>query len=297
MTKRIIEIGREGCTVKVRYQQLVLKRDGEQIGSLPIEDLSAVILDHPQIVISKACLEALLSHNVVVVTTDIKHMPVGLLLPLDAHGVQTERLNAQALLNQPLKKQLWKQLIQAKITMQAKVLKDVTGNDRGISQMVKKVRSGDPENIEAQAARRYWAKLFDNFKRDRDAEDQNRYLNYGYAILRALVCRSLCASGLHPGLGLHHHNRYNAYPLADDVMEPFRAIVDLHVHELLNEYHKEEEMTQELRGRLLAIIEFKLNVAGEQITLQNAILRACQSLANIIMGDGKMLLLPTTHAR
>lgn len=184
-----------------------------------------------------------------VVTSDARHQPTGMLLPLAANTLQTERFAAQAALNQPLRKQLWKQVVQAKIRWQAKVLHDITGSDALLTGLVRKVRSGDPENVEAQAARRYWSRLFPEggFKRDRDAVDQNRYLNYGYAILRALTARSLCAAGLHPSLGIHHSNRYNAYCLADDFMEPFRPFVDLRVYRLVGEHGNERSLDGELR--------------------------------------------------
>ena len=292
MTDRIIEFGREGGYLKLQHKQLLLLRDGETIASIPIEDLAAVILDHPEMVISKKAMECLAEHNVLLVNTDAQHMPVATMLPLDANGLQTERLRQQVAMGKAAQKQLWKQTIQAKLRAQARVLKDLTGIDAGILPLSKKVKSGDPDNLEAQGARRYWSRLFTNFKRDRFGEDQNRFLNYGYAILRALVCRALCASGLHPGLGIHHHNRYNAFPLADDLMEPYRPFVDMHVYELVQQYGADAELDQSMRQRLLQLVELRLSFQQEQQTLPNAVLKSAQSLLKVVQGERKDLVFP-----
>lgn len=294
MTKRIIEIGAEGAYLHLHLRQLVITRDGDDIASIPMEDMAALILDHPRTVISQACLAALLDNNIMVVTSDARHQPTGMLLPLAANTLQTERFAAQAALNQPLRKQLWKQVVQAKIRWQAKVLHDITGSDALLTGLVRKVRSGDPENVEAQAARRYWSRLFPEggFKRDRDAVDQNRYLNYGYAILRALTARSLCAAGLHPSLGIHHSNRYNAYCLADDFMEPFRPFVDLRVYRLVGEHGNERSLDGELRRELLSIVKQTVDMEGETVTLQGALNKVAQSFVKVVLGENQRLLLP-----
>lgn len=185
-------------------------------------------MDNPQSTITQVCLRELVKAQVMLVCSDERHLPNGLLLPLDGHSLQGERFAKQAQMAKPLKKQLWKQVVSAKLSMQAKVLKDITGSDAGISQLRKKVRSGDPENIEAQAAKRYWPRLFSNknFRRDRNAEDQNRYLNYGYAILRAIVARSIVATGLHPSLGLHHQNKSTCRRL-NGAIPPLRRLTEL----------------------------------------------------------------------
>ncbi|MCP5137871.1 MAG: type II CRISPR-associated endonuclease Cas1 [Gammaproteobacteria bacterium] len=294
MTKRIIEIGSEGAYLHVRLGQLIITREGNDIASIPMEDMAALILDHPQSVISQACLAALLDNTVMVVTSDTRHQPTGMLLPLAANTLQTERFSAQASLSQPLRKQVWKQVVQAKIRWQAKVLHDVTGSATLLTGLVRKVRSGDPDNVEAQAARRYWSRLFPDggFKRDRDAFDQNRYLNYGYAILRALTARSLCAAGLHPSLGIHHRNRYNAYCLADDFMEPFRPFVDLRVHQLAKEHGTEKSLDGELRQELLSLVRQTVDMEGETVTLQGALNKVAQSFVKVVLGESRRVLLP-----
>ena len=294
MSKRIIEIGQEGCYVRFRHQQLLIEKDDQLLGTVAIEDMAALIIDNPQTLITQACLGRLLDANVMVISSDARHQPNGMFLPLQANTLQAERFAYQINAALPLKKNLWKQLIQAKISMQAKVLKDLTEQDKGLRVLAKKVRSGDPDNIEAQAARRYWQQLFgqQGFKRDRFAEDQNRYLNYCYAIVRALVSRSLCAAGLHPSIGVHHHNRYNAYCLADDVMEPYRPFADLHVWECVQEYGAEQDIDKPIRANLLNIVSRQIKVKSEMLTFQGAIQKTAQSLSKIFQGEEKTLVLP-----
>lgn len=294
MSKRIVEVATEGSYLKLRHNQLIIEREGESVGSVPIEDMSALIIDHPQTVITQAVLSELIKANVMVVSSDEKHHPIGLFLPLDSHTTQTERFASQLNMGQATRKNLWKQIVQAKVKGQARILRDVTGADAGISQLVKKVRSGDPDNIEAQAARRYWSRLFDSgrFKRDRLAEDQNRYLNYGYAILRALVSRSICAVGLHPSIGIHHKNRYNSYCLADDLMEPYRPLVDLNVWQVVEDFGHDNEMDREIRRRLIEIIKREVVMEGEILTFQGAVQKSAQSLARVLQGYDKLLSLP-----
>lgn len=294
MSKRIVEVATEGCYLKLRHSQLIIEREGEEVGSIPIEDLSALVIDHPQTLITQAVLSELVKANVMVISSDERHQPIGLFLPLDSHSTQTERFTAQLELGLAVKKGLWKQIVQGKIKGQARVLHDVTGSDAGIGQLLKKVRSGDPENIEAQAARRYWSRLFDKgtFKRNRFAEDQNRYLNYGYAVLRALVSRSLCATGLHPSIGIHHKNRYNSYCLADDLMEPYRPLVDLNVWQIVEDHGHEREMDREIRRRLIEIVKREVRVDGEKYTFQGAVQKSAQSLARVMQGYEKVLSLP-----
>jgi CRISP-associated protein Cas1 len=169
------------------------------------------------------------------IVSDEKHLPAAMLLPLSTHSTQTERFARQAAVSLPTRKRAWRQIVQAKLQAQARLLEEIIGKDGGLGLMAGKVRSGDPDNLEAQAARIYWQALFgkDNpdspgqvFHRDREGEGVNPHLNYGYAVLRAIVARALCAAGLHPSLGVHHHNRYDTFCLADDLMEPFRPLVD-----------------------------------------------------------------------
>lgn len=222
--------------------------------TIPIEDIGVVLLDNKRITITSSALEALIENNSAVITCDSKNMPIGLLLPLCGNTTQNERFRMQVDASLPLKKQLWQQTIKQKISNQAKILSIYTNADVGcMYAWADKVRSGDPDNLEARAAAYYWKNIFtdiSDFVRGRDGEPPNNLLNYGYAILRAVVARSLVASGLLPTLGIHHHNRYNAYCLADDVMEPYRPYVDglvLDIMCLTNDY---SELTKEIKIRL-----------------------------------------------
>ena len=202
----------------------------------PIEDIGVLVLDNKQITVTSGVLEALLENNCAVITCDSKSMPVGLMLPLYGNTTQNERFRHQLDASLPLKKQLWQQTIKVKIENQAAVLKKCTGEEiRCMKVWASDVKSGDSDNMEARAAAYYWKNLFpvDGFTRDREGIPPNNLLNYGYAILRAVVARGLVTSGLLPTLGIHHHNRYNAYCLADDIMEPYRPYVDMLVFEIV----------------------------------------------------------------
>ena len=197
----------------------------------PIEDIGVVVLDNQRITITTGAMEALLANNCAIITCDQRSMPVGLMLPLSGNTTQSERFRDQIDASLPLKKQLWQQTIQAKISNQAAVLAKCRRAEVGcLKAWAKDVRSGDPDNFEGRAAAYYWRYLFglhiDGFTRDREGLPPNNALNYGYAILRAIVARALVSSGMLPTLGIHHHNRYNAYCLADDIMEPYRPYVD-----------------------------------------------------------------------
>ncbi len=294
LTKRVIDISTEGFYLRFKHKQLLLEHQGKIKGKVPIEDMAALIIDHPQTLITHKCLSELVKANVMVVSSDEKHLPIGLLLPLDSNTLQGERFAAQANLAKPVKKRLWKQLITQKIRLQGKVLKEITGKDAGLSPLSKKVRSGDPDNLEAQAARRYWRRLFpeNTFKRQREGDDQNRYLNYSYAILRALVTRSICASGLHPCLGIHHHNRYNVFALADDIMECYRPYVDVNVRHVVENFGSQHEMSPILRSELLSFIKQDVMIDAEKQTMQGAIQTTCQSFTKVVLGETKVLALP-----
>ena len=217
--------------LSLKDRQLVIRLpDKDQSVTRPIEDIGVVIVDNKQITLTSGLIEALLGNNCALITCDSSHLPVGLMLPLCGNTTQSERFRHQLSASLPLKKQLWQQTISQKIANQAQVLKECFGVEVGnMVSWSKNVKSGDSDNLEARAAAYYWRNMFDDedvFIRDREGEPPNNLLNYGYAILRAIVARGLVSSGLLPTLGIHHHNRYNAYCLADDIMEPYRPYVD-----------------------------------------------------------------------
>ena len=225
----------------------------ETTRTIPIEDIGVVVLDNRQITLTHGLLEALLENNCAVITCDSKGMPVGLLLPLYGNTTQNERFRRQIDASLPLKKQLWQQTVKTKISNQAAILsRHSTENTRCMSIWVNEVKSGDTDNMEARAAAFYWKVLLRDipgFTRDKDGIPPNNLLNYGYAILRAIVARALVCSGLLPTLGIHHHNRYNAYCLADDIMEPYRPYVDDLIMKIINDGIDYQEITKEINSK------------------------------------------------
>jgi len=295
MIKRIIEISSAPAYISVKDMQLVLKREGGVVGSIPIEDIGVLIVDHPACTYSHAALNELLANNVAVVICGKNHHPTGLLLPLDGHSLQSERYRIQTAAKEPVKKRLWKQLVQAKIRHQAWCL-DVwqkEGGD-GLRLLASKVKSGDKENHEAQAAARYWKLLLGkDFRRQRDGLPPNSMLNYGYTVLRAAVARALCGGGLHPSFGLHHHNRYNAYPLADDVMEPFRPLIDQVVFEYWS--HGEGSVSPDMKKALLGVLSQNVFLIGEKRPVMNALHFLSANLLRSLAGDDPNLIIPTPN--
>lgn len=290
----------------------------------PIEDIGVVVLDNQQITISQALLAKLLANNTAVITCNNTHHPTGMLLNLDGHTLQSKIFAAQINASEPLKKQLWQQTITAKIQNQATVLGSVAGAgnlfgepDKTLLNMAKEVKSGDSDNMEARAAGYYWKNLFNNtsfsfgeyrdeaFTRDRYGDAPNNLLNYGYAILRAVVARCLTGSGLLPTLGIHHRNQYNAYCLADDIMEPYRPYVDKVVFGIARQHdeagHPPEalELTKDIKAQLLAIPGMDVRIARsvtakdtERSPLMVAVEKTTASLARCFTGDVRRLLYP-----
>lgn len=266
----------------------------------PIEDIGIVVLDNKQITITQGLLEALLENNSAVITCDSKSMPVGLMLPLCGNSIQNERFRDQLDASLPLKKQLWQQTIKAKIDNQAAVLSHCTGKEIGCMQAWSNdVRSGDPDNLEGRAAAYYWKSLFadieglENFTRNRDGIQPNSLLNYGYAILRAVVARALVSSGMLPTLGIHHHNRYNAYCLADDIMEPYRPYVDEIVFNIVETYGAANiELTKDIKARLLSIPTTEVVIAGKRSPLMIAASQTTASLYRCFSGELRRIIYP-----
>lgn len=262
----------------------------------PIEDIGVVVLSHKQITITSGALEALLENNCAVITCDSKSMPVGLLLPLVGNTTQSERFREQLDASQPLRKQLWQQTMQYKISNQAAVLKKCSNAETKCMQVwANNVRSGDPDNLEARAAVYYWKSLFGhipNFIRDRDGVAPNNLLNYGYAILRAIVARSLVSSGLLPTLGIHHHNRYNAYCLADDIMEPYRPYVDQLVYDITEQYGVDLELSKDVKAELLSIPTLDVVICGKRSPLMIAASQTTASLYKCFSGELRKIAYP-----
>lgn len=296
MIKRTLYFGNPAY-LSLRASQLVINIPGangmdDKVGNtVPVEDIGVVVLDNRQITITHGVLEALLDNNAAVITCDNSRMPVGLMLPLCGNTTQNERFRDQLECSLPLQKQLWQQTMQAKIENQATTLRESRGAEvRNMMKWVDEVRSGDPENLEARAAAYYWANLFPKFKRDREGDPPNNLLNYGYAILRAVVARGLVASGLLPTLGIHHHNRYNAYCLADDIMEPYRPYVDKVVVGMHDGGVVELDKTA--KAQLLSIPMLDVSISGQRSPLMIAVGLTTSSLYKCFCGESRKIIYP-----
>lgn len=268
----------------------------DAIKTIPIEDIGLVVLDCQQIIVSSALLTALLDNNCAVVSCDQKHLPTGLLLTLYGNTVQTERHHQQLDASLPLKKQLWQQTIQAKIKNQAAVLKTIPEVEMGnMTAWAQAVKSGDSDNLEGRAAAYYWKSIFiDNPKFTRDDDDiVNAMLNYGYAIIRALVARAIVGAGLLPTIGIHHHNRYDAYCLADDLMEPYRPYVDRIVLNAVNEGKLPEELDTRTKKVFLELPTKEVIIDGNRRPLMLAVSQTVTSLQKCFAGEIRKLTYPT----
>lgn len=271
-----------------------IKKEAER--TIPIEDIGVIILDNRRITITSGVMEALLENNCAVITCNQKSMPVGLLLPLCGNTTQNERFRSQLEASLPLRKQLWQQTIKQKILNQEHVLRINTDKETNCMRIWSNdVRSGDPDNLEARSAAYYWKNLFTNypnFVRDREGTPPNNLLNYGYAILRAIIARALVGSGLLPTLGIHHHNRYNAYCLADDIMEPYRPYVDQLVLDIIQCNSEISDITRDLKMQLLGIPMLDVVINGKRSPLMIAAQQTTASLARCFAGENKRISYP-----
>jgi CRISP-associated protein Cas1 len=280
MIKKTIEISSGPARLCVSYRQLVIEKPELPAASIPIEDIGVLIVDHPAAAYTHAVFTELMAAGAAIILCGRDHHPAGLFLPLDAHSSQTERHRWQAEISQPFRKQAWAAIVRAKIRQQAAVLKRTIGRDEGLIALAGRVRSGDPDNLEAQAAQRYWKALFgQDFRRDRDGGGANMPLNYGYAVIRAAMARAIVGSGLMPTLGLHHHNRSNPFCLADDLMEPYRPFVDLKVWELSRNQDTFTELDRSVKAALLSLFNETIQIGSRRTPVGLAIHQTTASLA------------------
>ncbi len=291
MVGRVIEIETDGRHIALQRGFLMVMDKGSEIGRLPLDDIAAVIANAHGLTCTNTVLIELANRGIPVVLCGANHMPAAIVWPVDAHHMQTGRMNDQVAASQPMKKQLWSQLVRAKILAQAATLEAVGAKHAGFYLLSRKVRSGDPDNVEAEAARRYWPLLLgEEFRRDKDGAGSNGLLNYGYAVLRAGMARAVMAAGLHPAFGLMHSNRGNPMVLVDDLMEPFRPTVDREVYHLLRQGMT--EVNRETKAALARIMVLDLPTDSGRTPLMLCAERLARSLARVFAGEGKELDLP-----
>ncbi|MBS1975121.1 MAG: type II CRISPR-associated endonuclease Cas1 [Bacteroidetes bacterium] len=289
------------CHLKCRNDQLVASYEHikgyESLPEklVPIEDIGILVLEHQQITISHYLLDKLVANNAAVITCNETHHPTGMMLSLDSNTIQSERFRAQIEATEPLKKQLWQQTVKAKISNQSKVLAKWGIPNNYLKTSSQSVKSGDAGNNEAKAAAYYWSNLFPaawQFYRKREGAPPNNLLNYGYAVLRATVARAITGAGLLPTLGIFHRNRYNAYCLADDIMEPYRPFVDVIVRSIVDETSAVGALTQELKVKLLKLPATDVLIDDGTSPLMIAAQRTAASLAKCYAGEQRKILYP-----
>lgn len=296
MIKRIIDIS-DGAYLHLKNQQLLIDKQGETVGRVPIEDLGVLILQHPAIVITQKVIIACQKSKVVIVFCDDKHLPYSVILPIaESHTLHNKILKQQVAITVPTRKRLWQQIVQHKIKQQAKTLTLLDKNPTRLNYLANKVKTGDSSNCEAVAAQAYWKLLFGKeFRRNVDLEGINSLLNYGYAIVRAMIARGICGAGLHPTIGLFHQNQYNALCLADDLMEPFRPWVDFLVYQMVQQ--NKLEINQETKQVLLELLNENVVHEDKKMPLMISIHYLMADLKRCYNKTQKKLLYPILETR
>ena len=304
MIKRTIEISQQPVHLSVRLGQLTIQpfdAEKDQSTSIPCEDIGLLLIDEPRTMMTQGAMEALCRAGAVVVVCGRDHLPAGVMLPVCDHGLEVSRLRDQIAMTQPLKKRVWQQLVVAKIEAQGRNLPGDTPPYKRLAVLAREVKSGDPSNVEAQAAKVYWSAWLAGdprqaaFRRDKDGKDiVNAMLNYGYAVVRAAVARALVAAGLQPALGVHHSNRANPFCLADDLLEPLRPLVDAIVRDLARGPAAEQgQLDQPIKAHLLSVLTLTTRAGDQTGPLMVNIHRMVGSLLRCMEKKDKRLLIPT----
>lgn len=271
------------------------EKENRESAVIPIEDIGVLVLDSNQIVISHALISALMDNNSAVISCNDKHLPYGLMLPMFSHHAFTQKMHNQINSSLPLRKNLWKQTVIAKISNQAALLRKNGKNDNKMQYYIRQVKSGDPENIEGRAAAYYWDNLFNHyfsFYRSIEGGYPNSFLNYGYAVLLAVIARSIVASGMIPSFGIHHRNKYNPWCLASDIMEPYRPFVDKVILNIMEEFPDKEELTPEIKRHILQIPAMDIVIDRNNSPLMIGTQRTTASLADCFEGTARRILYP-----
>ena len=294
MIKRIIEISSKSH-LSLRNKQLVISQSGDEVGQIPIEDIGALLLNNSQTTMTQSVMVESQKHNVALVLCDEKHLPLSTLLPIsEGNKLHSKVLRGQIEVRLSTKKRLWQNTIQEKINNQAQTLRHFGKDYQHLTGMVARVKSGDPTNLEATAARYYWRQLFGSeFRRNQKAQGINSLLNYGYSVVRAAVARAIVGTGLHPALGIQHHNQYNGLALADDIMEPFRPWVDMRVKTITLDGDTTAEINMETKRELLMILEQRVTYSGESSPFMVSLGMLAAGLKKAIINNNKSLQWPS----
>lgn len=293
MLKRTLYIGNPAyLKLKDNQLQVIDPETREVRGSAPVEDLAFLVLDNYQITLSHQLIVALQGNNVAIISCDAQHLPFGLMLPMNGHVEHSERLKVQMNVSEPLRKQLWKQTVEAKISQQMLLLKKLGKEYEPMTEYLNAVKSGDSTNMEGIAAQYYWKRMYENFSREREGEAPNNFLNYGYSIIRSIVARALVSSGLHPTIGLFHRNKYNPYCLADDIMEPYRPYVDELVYGLMNLPTRPTELTTPIKAELLKLASCDVMMMQKLRPLMVAVSSTTSSLYKCYTGEQRVIRYP-----
>jgi CRISPR-associated protein Cas1 len=278
-------------SITAKNLQLIIKSEIRE-SSIPIEEIGFLVLDHPETYLSIPAMNLLVENNTALIICSTNHLPNGMFLNLNSHHIQQEIFKNQIEASLPLKKQLWQQTIIEKITNQGILLEKIEKTRNQFDFLASKVLSGDTTNMEGVAASQYWKRFFEmGFKRERFGDYPNNFLNYGYAILRAATARALSGSGLLNTLGIHHKSKYNAFALADDIMEPFRPIVDEVVLNIIQNY-EEQELNTKIKTELLQILTRTVYFKTEKSPLMIALQKTASSLQQCYTGERKKIKYP-----
>jgi len=295
MINRILEIHDTAAFLKVKNRCLLVEVPDRPEVSVPLREVGVLLLSNPAISLTQPVLAELAAEGASIVVTGEKHLPHAMMLPLGVPATQAERFLNQVQATAPMQKRAWQQVVQSKLAGQASVLCSQNQSGEALEALISQVHSGDPDNVEARAAKLYWQKLFAgrSFRREREGGGPNALLNYGYTVLRAIVARAVCASGLHPALGIHHHNRYDNYCLASDLMEPFRPLVDKTVCGLLQDREEDGSiLTREDRQTLINAFGGRIVMENARISFFQGVSRLTASLADIYRKQRNDLVLP-----
>ncbi|PIR37527.1 MAG: subtype II CRISPR-associated endonuclease Cas1 [Alphaproteobacteria bacterium CG11_big_fil_rev_8_21_14_0_20_39_49] len=292
MIGRVIEIQEDGRYLSLYRGFLIVSAENKEIAKIPLDEIAVLMANAYQLTYSHALLMELNKRGIAFIACGSNHLPAAIFWPVDSHHRQAGVMNSQISVSQPVCKQLWKQIIQAKINFQQEVLDKAGIQDKALSEMAKRVKSGDPDNIEAQAARRYWQSLFGkDFTRNSESAGINSFLNYGYAIIRSGVARAIMAAGMHPTFGIFHRNRLNPMCLVDDIMEPYRPIVDWHAYKFQQDDKK--ELTPDIKRQLALLLIEDCTFQGNATPISVSMMRTAQTLAQCFEENtAKKLLLP-----